>query len=355
MDEDRVMGGDHAARESRSQPQSPPLVSIGIPTYQRASTLPRAVESALTQSHPNIEIVICDDGSTDTTEALCEDMAARDARIRYLRSPVNQGLAANHNRLFAAMRGQYAMLLCDDDWLKDDYVERCLAELRSAPDLMLVCGTARYVQDGERVRSGVEFTLDEPHPAERIRTYLKGVDENGLMYGLMSRDVLAQAAPMRSVLGNDWLLVMAMLAQGKARTLSDTAILRELHGTSADFAKLTRTLGLPAWQARIPHLAIAWQVLLDVCGRAPVYRRLPVGERMRTALICPPAAIRWRSLAWHMTMPAFAALAGHRRTRWLWHGYTRLTRLAGAGRGQRSGEPPADDATDNGSASAPHA
>lgn len=332
-----------------------PLVSIGIPTYQRAGTLVRAVESALAQSHPNIEVVICDDGSTDATKMLCEELAARDARIRYLRSPVNLGLAANHNRLFAAMHGQYAMMLCDDDWLEHDYVECCLTELRTDPELALVCGMARYVHDGEQISTGLAFALGEPHPAERIRTYLRAVDENGLMYGVMAREVLVRAAPMRSVLGNDWLLVMAILAQGKARTLLDTTILREPHGASADFAKLTATLGLPAWQARIPHLVIAWQVFLDICGRAAAYRGLPTRERVHLALICPPAAIRWRSLAWHMTMPTFAALGEHRHTRWLWRAYLRLTRLAGAGGGQPSDAIPADDAADEGSAASPHA
>ena len=81
-----------------------PLVSIGIPTYQRAKTLDRAVESALAQSYANIEIVICDDGSNDATEIICRDLSRRDARVRYLRSPANLGLAANHNRLFAEIR-----------------------------------------------------------------------------------------------------------------------------------------------------------------------------------------------------------------------------------------------------------
>lgn len=309
-----------------------PLVSIGIPTYQRAKTLDRAVESALAQSYANIEIVICDDGSNDATEIICRDLSRRDARVRYLRSPANLGLAANHNRLFAEMHGRYVMMLCDDDWLEPMYVERCLRELQAHPDHALVCGTARYMQDGKQVRDGVAFQLAQPDRAERIRVYLSAVDENGLLYGLMERTTLLKAAPMRNVLANDWLLVMAILMQGKARTLQNTVILRELDGTSADFAKLTRTLGLPRWQSRAPHLAIAWQVLIDIGWRTQLYRDLGHFARVRLAITAAWSTIRWRSLLWHMTMPTFATLGGRAHGGLIWRAYSGLARrLGGAG------------------------
>jgi glycosyltransferase involved in cell wall biosynthesis len=316
-----------------------PMVSIGVPTYQRAKTLGRAVESALEQSYSNIEVIICDDGSNDATETLGRDLSKRDTRVRYLRSPTNLGLAANHNRLFAEMRGRYVMMLCDDDWLEPMYVERCLRELRAHPDHALVCGTARYMQDGKQVRDGVAFQLAQPDPAKRIRAYLRAVDENGLLYGLMERTVLLNAAPMRNVLGNDWLLVMAILLQGKAHTLQDTAILRELDGTSADFAKLTATLGLPRWQARVPHLVLAFQVLIDILWRAPLYRDHLHFARTRLAITAAWSAIRWRSLAWHMTMPAFAAVGQRTHGSAIWRAYSGLVRrMGGAASGSSDSE-----------------
>jgi hypothetical protein len=307
------------------------LVSIGIPTFNRAATLRRAAESALAQTYPNVEVVVSDDGSTDDTRAVCEELHERDPRLRYLRSTANQGLAANHNVLFTRMRGEYVMLLADDDWLEPDYVERCLASLRARRDHVLVCGLARYADDQGNAHDGVALDLAQATPRARVVAYLRSVDENGLLYGLMPREVLARAAPMRSVLGNDWLLVAAIVAQGKAATLPDTHILRALGGTSGDFAKLAATLGRPRWQARIPHLVIAWEVLQDVGGRAPVYRDLTALERARLACAGAWAAIRWRSLAWHLTMPTFAAAGRRRGGRWLWRAYVRFTRLMGAG------------------------
>jgi hypothetical protein len=98
---------------------------------------------------------------------------------------------------------------------------------------------------------------------------------------------------------------------------------------------LTATLGLPSWQARIPHLVIAWQVFEDIGWRASVYRELSAPSRARLALGGALAAIRWRSLAWHMTMPGAAAVGRRRRGRWVWESYERLARAAGRGSGER--------------------
>ena len=306
-----------------------PLVSVGIPTFNRAVKLTRAVESVLAQTHRNLELVISDNASADNTRAVCQAFHEQDSRVRYLRSPVNRGPTANFNVLFGQMRGDYAMLLSDDDWLDHNYIASCLAELDRRDGHVLACGIARYLRDGVVVREGVEMQLDNDSPNQRVLTYLREVDENGVFYGLMPRAVLRRAAPLRNVLGNDWLLAAAIAAQGKLTTIRATAINRELDGTSGDFVKLAATLGLPHWQTRIPHLVIAGEVLADIGWRSPVYRDLPVLTRARLALTAPMAAVRWRSLAWHMTMPVFAAAGERRGGRWLWRLYKRIVRLFG--------------------------
>ena len=183
-----------------------PLVSVGIPTYNRAAKLARAAESVLAQTHREVELVISDNASSDGTEAFCRQLCERDQRVRYLRSAVNRGPTANFNALFGELRGDYVMLLSDDDWLDEEYVAVCLAELRRRPDLVLACGRARYFRDAAPAGEGVQLQLEQDSPSRRVRTYLRDVDENGVFYGLMPRAVLHRAAPLRNVVGNDWLL-----------------------------------------------------------------------------------------------------------------------------------------------------
>ena len=102
-----------------------PLVTIAIPTYNRASSfLPVALHSALRQRYPNLEILVADNGSADDTAALVQEI--KDARIRYVRHAANIGAHRNYNYCLDAARGDYFMLLHDDDVIDENFVEACM-------------------------------------------------------------------------------------------------------------------------------------------------------------------------------------------------------------------------------------
>lgn len=102
-----------------------PLVTIAIPTYNRARTYLRAcLESALQQTYPNIEIVVADNGSTDDTEAVVRSYD--DPRIRYYRQRKNIAPNDNFNFCLRQARGSYFLLLLDDELIDHDFLEACL-------------------------------------------------------------------------------------------------------------------------------------------------------------------------------------------------------------------------------------
>ncbi|CAN5881213.1 glycosyltransferase family 2 protein [soil metagenome] len=102
-----------------------PLVTIGVSTYNRADGyLQNALESALAQTYPNLEIVVSDNGSSDGTEAYVKSFG--DERIRYFKQAQNIGANANFNFCLDQARGDYFLLLHDDDVLDPDLVESCL-------------------------------------------------------------------------------------------------------------------------------------------------------------------------------------------------------------------------------------
>jgi glycosyltransferase involved in cell wall biosynthesis len=102
-----------------------PSVSIGIPTYNRADVVGRAIESVLNQQHKPLEIVVLDDGSTDSTRAVLARFEADD-RIRVIRHPENRGVGAAKNSLLDAMSGDYGGILDSDDELLPGAIEACL-------------------------------------------------------------------------------------------------------------------------------------------------------------------------------------------------------------------------------------
>jgi glycosyltransferase involved in cell wall biosynthesis len=101
-----------------------PRVSVIVPAYNAAWCLPDALESIIAQRYPDWEAIVVDDGSTDDTARLAE---GRDPRIRVVRSPINQGLAATRNLGLDHATGELVALLdADDTWLPD-YLEEQVA------------------------------------------------------------------------------------------------------------------------------------------------------------------------------------------------------------------------------------
>lgn len=88
-------------------------VSIILPTYNRADSLPTAIRSVLNQTHKDFELIVVDDGSTDATETVLA--AQRDPRIRILRHPVNRGVAAARNTGIAAATAEVLAFIDSDD------------------------------------------------------------------------------------------------------------------------------------------------------------------------------------------------------------------------------------------------
>jgi len=102
-----------------------PLVSIGIPTYNRASGyLRETLESALAQTYPNLEIVVADNCSPDNTRAVVEGYG--DRRIRYFRHDAGMKPNDNFNFCLQQARGTYFLLLHDDDTIDPDFVDTCM-------------------------------------------------------------------------------------------------------------------------------------------------------------------------------------------------------------------------------------
>ncbi len=131
-----------------TSPIVPGLVSTIIPVFNRAAMLREAVDSVLSQSWPHIEILICDDGSTDDTVALGRQLSAIDSRITYLWNP-NRGAGAAREAGRQRARGEFIQYLDSDDSLWPHKFERQIAALRAQSGCGVAYGWIRLCpQDG---------------------------------------------------------------------------------------------------------------------------------------------------------------------------------------------------------------
>ncbi len=120
-----------------------PELSVVIPVYKVEKYLPDCVESVLAQSFRDLEIILVDDGSPDNCGRLCDEYAARDARVRVIHQK-NQGLSQARNVGLDASHGEYLCFIDSDDMISPLYCERLLSMLRGTDCLFSVCGVLRF-------------------------------------------------------------------------------------------------------------------------------------------------------------------------------------------------------------------
>lgn len=112
-------------------------VSVVIPVYNVKPYLERCVKSVLRQTYKDLEIFLVDDGSTDGSGEMCDQIATRDPRILVIHQK-NQGLSGARNTGIHHATGEYILFLdSDDDWLLDDGVETLLRDIDTTIDLIL--------------------------------------------------------------------------------------------------------------------------------------------------------------------------------------------------------------------------
>jgi glycosyltransferase involved in cell wall biosynthesis len=140
------MSSNLVADETPEADAARPLVSVLIPAYNVEEYVATAIESALDQTYPHVEVVVVNDGSTDGTAAA---IAPYLDRITYV-DQANRGLAGARNEAIRASSGSLLALLdADDVWLPDR-LERCVTRLEQEPEVGLVTTDAFLIEDGVR-------------------------------------------------------------------------------------------------------------------------------------------------------------------------------------------------------------
>lgn len=127
-----------------------PLVSVGIPCFNRPEGLERLLGLIIQQTFRDIEILISDDCSTNPEVGrVAGRYADADPRIRFFRQPKNIGALPNHQFLKDIARGKYFMWAHDDDEFPTNYIEVCLRHFELAPDVVLVGPSCDRYFDGK--------------------------------------------------------------------------------------------------------------------------------------------------------------------------------------------------------------
>ncbi len=107
------------------------LVSIVVPVYNTEKYLKKCIDSLVSQSYKELEIILVDDGSTDNSGAICDELALADLRIKVIHKK-NGGLSSSRESGILAANGEFIMIVDSDDWIDLETVEMCVNRMEKA-------------------------------------------------------------------------------------------------------------------------------------------------------------------------------------------------------------------------------
>jgi glycosyltransferase involved in cell wall biosynthesis len=298
-----------------------PLVSVILPTHNRAALLPRAVDSVLGQSLQALELIVVDDASTDATPEVLA--ARRDPRLRVLRRERSQGAAAARNLGLAAARGEWVAFQDDDDlWLVDRLQTQWRAVMAEPECLWSVCSYLRLDRN-------YEYFIGGPDYRRQLRP-VDGIGEEGPDWSLIATPGWLVRRELLQALGgfdermrswDDWELALRLLQRQQPLHVDQPLWVQDWRRgsgmirrerTRADDLCLIAEKHAALWRERRDVRARHWHFI----GRVKsLYDPTPGGRtELRLAVTLAPWRARyWRALVFSYLGPEI----NKRLTQWV--------------------------------------
>jgi glycosyltransferase involved in cell wall biosynthesis len=204
-------------------------VSIGVPVFNGARYLEDCLESLITQTYGDVEILISDNASTDETPAICRAYCERDDRVRYHRHPENIGASANFNFLVGNTRGELFKWAAHDDVCAPDLVARCVAALDASPAAVLAFARTGFIDDSGDQLHGYDVPIrwsNHDTSFARLREQLD-IPQGALhhmctrQFGVIRRDQLLRTSLIRNHVGSDLVMMLELALLGGLVSVED--------------------------------------------------------------------------------------------------------------------------------------
>lgn len=238
-------------------------VVIGLPVYNGQKYLGAAIESHLSQSFGDFDLVISDNGSTDATPDICAGYASKDARIKFLRSPENRGILWNHRRVFEAVDSpnQYFRWAGADDIMEPGLLQAMVEVLNLRPEVEAVVPDTKNIDEHGQVIGSMARTLDlqSTDVFERAHDVLVANYQHVIAYGLLRASTLRLMRTGPNYIGWDPIFVWELALRGQMVQLAGPVLLRRFHAGSISRVKTAKEMrkwveptskagmGLPHW------------------------------------------------------------------------------------------------------------
>jgi hypothetical protein len=264
--------------------QGRPLVSIAVPVYNAESSIRNALDSIKAQTYANLEILICDNASTDRTSEICLDYAARDPRFRYHRNTANIGQTRNFRLALEMASGELFMWTCADDMRPRTAVEHLVSALLRNDRAVMAHGPVIAKGKNFEMEVANEMDLSSALPAQRVRAFTLGLRHNSMIHGLYRRSAL-KGLTLGAHYGQDYLFTLQVCLKGPVEYIRHPMIIYWEKGTMPILDPIGAQETLPLRGLIRGHgtKGKCLKVLITGCKYLLKGRDVPLLERMEAA------------------------------------------------------------------------
>jgi glycosyltransferase involved in cell wall biosynthesis len=215
-----------------------PKLSIGMPIYNAERYLREALNSIVSQTFEDFELIISDNASTDGSQEICREYVAKDERIHYFRNRMNFGVPYNFGQTFRLSSGRYFKWAAADDICGKDYLMRAVDALDADSSIVLAWGRTEGINvDGERIELPYELydlnsaiSVYSPDPVIRWRRLMRNIWwVDGPFYGVIRSETLAKVPVLRNHYSSDHFLLADLILHGRFFEIPETLFFNRVH------------------------------------------------------------------------------------------------------------------------------
>jgi glycosyltransferase involved in cell wall biosynthesis len=189
-----------------------PLVTIGVPVFNGENSILSALNSIMDQSYKNLEIIVSDNCSTDSTGFILENFAKDNPKVRVIRQVENIGLTNNFNFLASQANGKYFMWAAHDDTRDPTYVAKCVSKLEES-DSYGLCAPRAKVKSGNNENYTWQSRLPKDlRSTSEIKRFKSTVREFPAvaMYGVYRTSLIKKTNLLPNIVGSDLLFIQEL-------------------------------------------------------------------------------------------------------------------------------------------------
>ena len=219
-----------------------PLVSVGTPVYNGEEYLENAINSILSQTYHNFELIISDNCSTDSTETICKKFQQLDNRVFYYRNKKNMGFCWNQNHVIRLSKGKYFLLAHHDDIRAQNYVEQCVKVLENDSSIVLCYSTTQDINENEIhiQRSDPLKHYNSQNTIERLKEIIELNHICEPDFGLIRMAILKKTKLHGNYPDSDRVLLAELILYGPFLKIEETLFYRRDHDSQSTAAYPSR-------------------------------------------------------------------------------------------------------------------